>query len=129
MGVDYNYAGSTSYVQFEKEIINIAKVFNGKLNEPFKSQFANIDTEKNIYIFGVMSNLSRGDINKIFTFPNETPDIIVNWLNHPYDFRNKKETKEIWKLIYRHKDIMNISKQIWLELESLACYGESWMIW
>ena len=96
--------------------------------EPYKSRMESADTEKNIYLFGLL-NVSAEDRNADkFTFPDGTPDIIVDWLNRPYKYRSADETREIWEFVSRHPQIANISDQIWKELETLVYYSEGWLI-
>lgn len=129
MGMDYQHAGSANYARFDKEICEVAKVFGGALAEPYESRMESADTDHNIYGFGLL-NVSAEDRNADkFVFPDGTPDIIADWLNRPYKYRNAVETREIWGFVSQHPQIAHISDQIWKELETLVYYNEGWLIW
>lgn len=97
--------------------------------EPYKSRMESADTEKNIYLFGLLNVSAEDRDADKFVFPDRTPDIIADWLNSPYKYRNAGETREIWGFVSRHPQIAHVSYQIWKELETLVHYNEGWLIW
>lgn len=97
--------------------------------EPYKSRMKSADTEKNIYLFGLLNVSAEDRDADKFVFPDGTPDAIADWLNRPYKCRTTDETLEIWRLVSQHPQIADISYQIWNELETLVHHNEGWEIW
>lgn len=99
MGMDYSYAGSESYSRFREELCEVARIFNGTINE------------------------------RKFVFPDGINDILVKWFNSIYDVFTLEETETIWAHVSTHPEIKDISSQIWYELEISIKLNEPWRIW
>jgi len=126
MGMDYQYAGSSSYPRFDRELCAIAEIFGGLKTEHLK-QREETENERSLgYWFGFLSS-DNSDLPK-FVFPNGLNDVLVKWFNNIYDDLSKEETEIVWKHILEHPEIKEISSQIWSELESLVEYSEGWSI-
>ena len=126
MGVDYRYAGSSSYPRFDREICEIAKIFGGEKTEDLIKREENSSNESTLdYWFGFLKSTSK-ETN--FVFPKGTDKTLIRWFNDPYDIFNEKETKVIWNHISKHSEIENISDQIWRELETLVKCGRGWYV-
>lgn len=128
MGMDYIYAGSSSYQRFENEICDIAYLLGGKLKEPYKERLEQADLKNNLYIFGLLNVSDADRQSDKFEFPSEVNEVVVDWLNHPYKVYDVEKTKIIWEFISKHPEIKDISSQIWKELESLVEFEEGWSI-
>lgn len=127
MGMDYRYAGSASYPRYEEEIVAVAMVFGGRETKDIQDYHEKCLHEPLGYWFGYMFPKGDEDIPK-FAFPEGTPEIIMKWLDHPYDDLTPEETKAIWKIVESHPEIQEISSQIWSELKQLVYYDEGWEI-
>ena len=102
MGVDYCWAGSSSYPRFYSELARIVGRFHGqgKICPPN------------------------------YTFPEGTNEILIKWFNHPYQvYYSPYETKIIWEEVRRHPEIEEISPQIWEELKICAETNDGWYIY
>ncbi len=124
--MDYQYAGSTSYPRFDRELCAVAEVFGGLKTDHLKNR---IETEQDCsldYWFGFLS--SDNSKEDKFVFPQNTDNILIKWFNNIYDEFTDEETLNIWKNISEHQKIKDISSQIWNELKTLVEYGEGWSI-
>lgn len=126
MGMDYKHAGCASYSRFDKELCDVAKVFGGVLSEDLRKYYEETKNGEKYYIWGFLNN--DEDKTAKFVFPDKTPPLLVRWFNDPYGDYSKKETREIWKIIYKKPEIRNISFQIWDELQWLVEHGDYWWI-
>ena len=126
--MDYRYAGSASYPRFDEELYKVAQVFGGVKTEHLKEHEQKQKDEPFGYWFGtVSSDMSENDK---FAFPEETNKTLIKWFNHIYDDTfTYEETKEIWEEIKKHKEIKEISRQIWEELEITVENNEGWYIY
>ena len=97
--MDYYWAGSASYLRFNKELSAVAAVFGG---------------------FRMDDGLA---------FPVGTHEILVKWFNDPYDDYTLEETKIIWEHVQQHPEIEEISEQIWYELKTNCEFGYGWSIY
>lgn len=100
MGMNYVWSDSASYVRFEIELTEIAKIFGGQ----------------------------RRIRRPIFIFPDGTNESLVKWFNNVYEYFTKEETKIIWELISAYPEIKEISLQIWNELEKCVEFESGWYI-
>lgn len=130
MGMDYKYAGSAGYQRFDTEIYGVAKIFGGKLTDDYEDRMNKAEGEKdNTYrIWGTLNVTDADRQSDNFIFPDTTPQIISDWLNHPYKMQSPSETKEIFKIVCQHPEITEISIQIWTELSWLVSHREGWEI-
>lgn len=126
MGMDFNYAGSSSYPRFDRELCEVAKVFGGMKTEHLKERELTENERSFGYWFGFMSS-DNSDLPK-FIFPEDTNDTLVKWFNHVYDELTEEETRMIWEYVSAHEEVKDISGQIWNELEELVEYNEGWSI-
>jgi hypothetical protein len=127
MGMDYWYAGTSSYPRFDRELCEVAKVFGGAKTKHLKEREVTENERTCGYWFGFLSS-DNSDSPK-FTFPKGTNEILVKWFNDIYGDFNEKETQIIWEHISKHPEIQEISSQIWYELEQLVKWNESWYIY
>lgn len=126
MGMDYQYAGSSSYPRFDRELCEIASIFKGMKTEHLKEREQTEDERPCGYWFGFMSS-DDSDIPK-FVFPDGTNEVLVKWFNNIYREFTAEETKIVWENISRHREIKDISSQTWNELNTLVKQGECWDI-
>lgn len=126
MGMDYQYAGSSSYPRFDRELCSIAEVFGGVKTEHLKEREKTENERPFGYWFGFLSS-DNSDLPK-FIFPEGTNDILVKWFNNIYDDFTEEDTKIVWQHISKHPEIEEISSQIWSELAELVEYDEGWSI-
>jgi hypothetical protein len=126
MGMDYEYAGSSSYPRFDRELCQVAEIFGGIKTEHLKERESTESERPFGFWFGF---LSSDDSNfPKFVFPEGTNEILVKWFNNIYEQYDENETKIIWQQISNYPEIKDISSQIWYELETLVEYGEGWSI-
>lgn len=126
MGMDYNYAGSASYLRFDRELCAVAEVFGGIKTELLK-QHEETEGDRFLgYWFGFLS--SDGSNEPKFVFPKKTDKLLVKWFNNIYCDFSVEETKAIWEYISKHPEIKEISSQIWEELESCVEDNAGWFI-
>lgn len=125
MGMDYQYAGSSSYPRFDRELCEVAKIFGG-VETAYLKQRRETEKERSFgYWLGFMSS---GDVKEPkFVFSEETNEVLVKWFNNIYseDFTSE-ETRIVWENISKHPEVKNISSQIWDELETLCKDDEQW---
>lgn len=126
MGMDYQYAGSSSYPRFDKELCAVAEVFGGIKTEHLKERKATENQRPFGYWFGFLS--SDDSNTPKFTFPEKTNETLIKWFNNVYTKLTVDETKTIWSQISEHTEIETISSQIWNELKHLTQYDECWDI-
>ena len=127
MSMDYQFAGSSSYEKFDKEIIAIAERFGGKLNLEFQKRINNLQPG-HFYIFGI-TNVSEEDRKADkFVFPDKFDRILAHWLNHPYDILSVKDTKHIWRILQRNAWMRSISPQIYSEMYQCVENNCGWYI-
>lgn len=119
MGMDYKFAGSSSYSRFEDEIREVVKLFYGISLVELPD-----DTDKVFYPFGYINYIS--DSSDKFEFPQGTNEAVIKWLNHPYDERTPDETKCIWDAVKGFGD--KVPVKIYCELKSLVECGMGWDI-
>lgn len=127
MGMDYRYAGSASYPRYEEEIVKIAAVFGGRETKEIQEQHKEREARPYGYWFGYMFP-RPGDVEQKFIFPEGTNELVMKWLNHPYDDMPSEEIEVVWGEVKKHPEIEAISYQIWYELRHLCMYHEMWSI-
>ena len=103
MGMDFCWSGSASYRRFLKEMGEIAKVFGAQVRET---------TE------GV----------QYYVYHEPIPEVVVDWLDCPYDYFSPQRTKKIWEAVRQHPEIEEISWQIWNELKTCVEFEDGWYI-
>lgn len=103
MGMDYVWSGSASYRRFLKEMGEIAEVFGAQV-----------------------CNTAEGV--QYYVYYEPVPEVVVGWLDHPYDYFPPQRTKEIWEAVRQHPEIEEISWQIWNELEKCVEFEDGWYI-
>lgn len=133
MGVDYIYAGSTSYSRFDKEITAIAEILGGKLNSEYSQTFKTaVDRESenhNIFnLFGILNVTDKDRRSDKYDFPDELDPIVADWLNHPYKMQSPENTKHIWNVVSKYPCIDDRAHQIWWELEDLVANHRGWYV-
>ena len=129
MGMDYKYAGSASYPRFDRELCAVAEVFGGIKTEHLKEREAAENERPLGYWFGFLSSDGSGEPK--FVFPEGTNEVLIKWFNDPYNYSDdftEEETAIIWKQVYAHPEIEEISWQIWHELEMLVDNCDYWHI-
>lgn len=103
MGMDFCWSGSASYGRFLKEMGEIAKIFGAQVRET---------TEGAQY----------------YVYYEPIPEVVVGWLDCPYDYFPPQRTKAIWEAVRQHPEIEEISWQIWNELEKCVEFESGWYI-
>ena len=103
MGMDYVWSGSASYRRFLKEMGEIAEVFGAQVCYTVE---------------GV----------QYYKFYEPISEVVVGWLDSPYDYFSPQRTKEIWEAVRQHPEIEEISWQIWNELEKCVEFEDGWYI-
>lgn len=103
MGMDYVWSGSASYRRFLEEMGEIAKVFGAQVRKTAE---------------GV----------QYYVYYEPIPEVVVGWLDHPYDYFLPQRTKEIWEAVRQHPEIEEISWQIWNELKTCVEFEDGWYI-
>ena len=126
MGMDYSWAGSSSYPRFDREICSVVEVFGGIKTEHLKEREETESERPFGYWFGFMSS-DNSSVPK-FTFPKGTNEVLVKWFNNIYDDLSEEDTKIVWEHISVHPEIKEISDQLRYELEMLVKYDEGWSI-
>lgn len=128
MGMDYRYAGSASYPRYEEEIVKVAAVFGGKETKEIQEQHERCLEQPLGYWFGYMFPTKGDESIPKFLFPEGTNELVMKWLNHPYDDMPIEEIEVVWEEVKEHPEIEAISYQIWYELRHLCMYREMWSI-
>lgn len=126
MGMDYQYMGSASYPRFDKELCEVAAVFEGVKTEYLKEREESIDEKTLAYWFGFLS--SDNSKEPKFLFPEDTNETLVKWFNNVYEILSPREVKIVWDCVSQHPEIKEISSQIWGELEACAECNDCWYI-
>lgn len=126
MGMSYQFMGSSSYPRFDRELCSIAEIFGGKKTEHLREREATENERPAGYWFGFLSS-DTSNVQK-FIFPENTNNILVKWFNDIYGDFSKEETKIIWQFISEHKEIEEISSQIWNDLKMSVERDEYWQI-
>ena len=103
MGMDYVWSGSASYRRFLKEMGEIAEVFGAQVCYTVE---------------GV----------QYYKFYEPISEVVVGWLDSPYDYFSPQRTKEIWEAVRQHPEIEEISWQIWNELKTCVEFADGWYI-
>lgn len=127
MGMDYSWAGSSSYPRFDRELCAVAGVFGGIKTEHLKEREATENERPCGYWFGFLSS-DKSDEPK-FVFPEGTNETLVKWLNDIYGDFTAEETKTVRELVSQHPEIKEISDQIWYELETCDELNMGWHIY
>ncbi len=126
MGMDFNYAGSSSYPRFDRELCAIAEVLGGIKTEHLKEREATENEHFLGHWFGFMSSDDSSEAK--FIFPEGTNKVLVKWFNNIYGFFTPGDTKVVWSIISEHPEIKDISGQIWYELETCNECNSAWHI-
>lgn len=117
MGMDYYYAGSSSYPRFNDEVKSIVELFDGKMVSDRKPQ-----EECTVVEYFMEKPLS-------YSFPETVPPEFIKWANDPYEDLTVGETKTIFEFMKPKWDkVKELSHQIALEFESLVEWDEGWEI-
>lgn len=130
MGMSYKYAGSASYPRFDRELQEIAELFDGKPTQYLEEREKTENERPLGYWFGFYSSAN----SKIprFSFSKSTNPILIIWFNDiysDYHFFDTKETRVIYEELKKHwNDVCKISPQIASEIETCVRYGECWNI-
>lgn len=126
MGMDYRYAGSSSYPRFDRELCEIAKLIGAIETDHLTERKKTEDSRPFGYWFGYLSSDESDKLK--FAIPETIPGAVAKWLNRPYEAMTPEETKLVWNVISDHPKIREISPQIYTELEELAKQREGWDI-
>lgn len=127
MGMDYQFAGSSSYPRFNKELEGIVKIFGGVLKSEIQEKIKKIPEGSVEWWLG--KPLTDDDGEK-YIFPETISSTFIKWVNHPYDDLSSEETEEIYEiLLTRQEEVADISIQIMDEFYHLIEYGEYWHIY
>ena len=117
MGMDYRYAGSSSYPRFNDEIKGIVELFGGKMTTARKPE-----NECNLVEYFMEAPLS-------YEMPEGTPEVFTRWVNNPYDELNEEDTKAVYNILKtKMAEVEKISNQIAYEFNCLHDYGNNWYI-
>ena len=130
MGMDYQYAGSASYPRFDKELTEVAKIFGGVPTKELRDKVQ--QGEEALKECGLAPEYWFGATNleeDRFVFPEGTDELLVKWFNHPYDFLMPKETQYVGNIILSHKEIYDISSQIYSEWKDVVYFGDCWKLY
>ena len=127
MGMDYSWAGSSSYPRFDRELCAVAEVFGGKKSCYLHKREMTEEERPLGYWFGFLSSDMSND--EKFIFPEGTDETLVKWFNDPYGVFTAEETKTVWENISKHEEIKEISSQIWQELYMCTRFDEAWDIY
>lgn len=110
MGMDYIYAGSSSYNRFNKEWRTLGKYLGATpLDKPLNTDPPYHFQDRQIY----------------FTFDADTtiPHIVQLWLNNPYHYLTPLQTKKIFKYIAQMMHEKIIPHKFMIPYE-----GDGWQI-
>ena len=127
MGMDYQHAGSASYPRFDKELTDVARVFGGIPTKELKEKVT--QGEKALKECGLALEYWFGATNleeDRFVFPDGTDELLVKWFNHPYDFLTPEETKHVGNIILSHKEIYDLSLQMYSEWQDVIDCSDCW---
>ena len=104
MGMDYVWSGSASYPRFDKELGKVAEILGAQVRK----------TSQGI---------------QYYKYYEPILDIVVGWLNQPFNDLTEEETKIVWEAVRQHPEIEEISWQIWNELEKCVALETGWHIY
>ena len=128
MGMDYSYSGSSSYPRFDREIKSLVELFGGRETKELEKRKETENERPCGYWFGYMSS-AEPNMQK-YVFPKETNEILVKWFNNIYNTFTEEETVIVFTEIKKHKaKVLEISSQIYNELETLCECNEGWYIY
>lgn len=126
MGMDYKYAGSSSYPRFDRELCEIAQLIGAIETDHLEKRRKTEDSRPFGHWFGYLS--SDGSDKLKFAIPETIPGAVAKWLNKPYEAMTPEETKLVWDVLSDHPKAREISPQICKEFENLVRFGEGWDI-
>lgn len=117
MGMDYQFAGSSSYPRFNDELKAVVELFGGKMETNRKPK------EECTMLEYFMEEPLK------YSFPEGTSNVLCKWANEPYDKLAVAETEELYSILKtKWEEVKAASKQIADEFDELHSWGMAWSI-